>query len=361
MAKLQRSVLILLFLFLAFGGLYFAQEFLVPLAIAAVLAMLFIGFSNYLESKGMNRAFSALVSVFILVASVSTIILLLSIQLSDFAADFDMMKKKLTGLLFDIKNWVHQSVGLTVKQQDELLKQGEGTGAQAGSMAAAIAGSIMSITVNIVLGLVYMYLLLYNRSHIKKFFIKLSPDEDMIKTDKVIHEAATVAQKYLSGLGTMIVMLWILYGIGFSFVGVENAIFFAVLCGILEIVPFIGNITGTSITVLAVIAQGGNNTMIIGVVCTYFLIQFVQTYIIEPLVVGEQVSINPLFTIMSIVVGEMVWGIPGMILAIPVLGIIKIICDNVPQLKPYGYLIGSANRGKKTSLTDRIKGWFTKS
>jgi predicted PurR-regulated permease PerM len=132
-----------------------------------------------------------------------------------------------------------------------------------------------------------------------------------------------------------------------------------VLCGILEIIPFIGNLTGTSVTILAVVAQGGDTKMIIAVLITYAMVQFIQTYILEPLIVGEQVNINPLFTILIIVLGEMVWGIAGMILAIPLLGIIKIICDNVPELQPYGFLIGTENqRGRRTGFIDKIKSIF---
>ncbi len=65
--------------------------------------------------------------------------------------------------------------------------------------------------------------------------------------------------------------------------------------------------------------------MIMGILITYALVQFIQSYIIEPLVVGSEVNINPLFTIIAIVLGEAVWGVPGLILAIPLLGIFKII------------------------------------
>ena len=156
----------------------------------------------------------------------------------------------------------------------------------------------------------------------------------------------------------MILGLWIMYGIGFSIVGVKNAIFFAILCGILEIVPFVGNITGTSLALLGAVAQGGDSSMILGVVAVYFIVQFIQTYFLETLVVGENVSINPLFTIMGLVVGEMIWGIAGMILAIPLLGITKIICDHVPELKPYGFLIGSVDQKGGSSVFGRLKRWL---
>jgi predicted PurR-regulated permease PerM len=71
--------------------------------------------------------------------------------------------------------------------------------------------------------------------------------------------------------------------------------------------------------------------------------------------VGAEVNINPLFTIIILVAGELVWGIPGMVLAIPLLGIVKIICDHIEPLKPYGFLIGQEKK-KKTGLFSKAKG-----
>jgi predicted PurR-regulated permease PerM len=97
-----------------------------------------------------------------------------------------------------------------------------------------------------------------------------------------------------------------------------------------------------------VVTQGGGSNMLLGVLATYAVVQFVQTYVLEPLVVGAKVSINPLFTILAIVVGEMLWGIAGMVLAIPISGIMKIIFDNIPQLEPLGFLIGTVKKGGKS-------------
>ncbi|WP_442588504.1 AI-2E family transporter [Pedobacter sp. AW31-3R] len=362
MDKLQQSIYTLLFFFLSFAGLYFAAAFLIPVALAAVFAMLFIRLCNWFENKGLSRTLSSLLCMLIFIAAIALIVTLLSWQLSGLAENMDAMKQRVVNLLTNLQNWLHEQVGITMRQQKELVKQqSEGAGSGAGSMLANFAGSIMGIMVNTILVLVYMFLFLANRSHIKKFILKLVPVDEKNTAANIVHQAGKVAQQYLSGLGAMIVMLWIMYGIGFSISGIESAIFFAVLCGILEIIPFIGNLTGTSITVLAAIAQGGDSKMIIGVVVTYALVQFIQTYILEPLVVGEQVNINPLFTILVIVLGEMVWGIAGMILAIPLLGIVKIICDHVPELQPYGFLIGTEKqRGKKTGVIDKIKGLFNK-
>ena len=142
-----------------------------------------------------------------------------------------------------------------------------------------------------------------------------------------------------------------MYGIGFSLVGVKYALFFAVLCGLLEIVPFVGNLIGNLLTILMALSQGGDTNMVIGILVIYFVVQFIQSYILEPLIVGSEVNINPLFTIVGLIGGELVWGIAGMILAIPLLGIAKIIFDHVEPLKPFGALIGeekkSPNKLKK--------------
>ena len=87
--------------------------------------------------------------------------------------------------------------------------------------------------------------------------------------------------------------------------------------------------------------------MLIGIVITYVVVQFIQGWVLEPLILGPQVKINPLFTILALVLGELLWGISGIILAIPITAIFKIICDHIEPLKPYGFLIGEINDGKK--------------
>lgn len=359
MEKLRQAVNVLLLFTLSFVGLYFASSFLIPLVLAAVLSMVFIRLSNYFESKGIGRAYASLYCILLFVLAIGLVIGLLSIQLSSLAENLDGMEKRLSAMLESLKKWINETVGIKEATQEKMIKQG--TQGKSSRMMLSFAAGLFGIMVNTVLVLVYMYLFLAMRGHIKKFVLKLVPKRENEDTSEVIHQVGKVSQKYLSGLAAMIGVLWIMYGIGFSIVGVESALFFAVLCGLLEIVPFIGNLTGTTLTLLAVMGQGGDSKMIIGVVVTYFLVQFIQTYILEPLIVGEQVNLNPLFTITAIVLGECIWGIAGMILAVPLLGMVKIIFDHYPDLQPYGYLLGPENpRKPKTTIIDYIKKWFTR-
>ena len=357
MEKLSLSVNTLLLFVLAFAGLYFAAPFLIPLTLAAVLSMVFIRLCNFFERKGTSRAYASLVCILLFVLAMGLIVLLLSIQLGSLAENLDGMEKRIVSMLESLKTWINETIGIKKAEQQKAID--EGTKGKSGGMILAFAAGLMGVLVNTMLVLVYMFLFLSMRGHIKKFVLKLVPRKENADTSEVIHQTGKVSQKYLSGLAAMIGMLWVMYGVGFSVVGVENAIFFAVLCGLLEIVPFVGNLTGTGLTVIAVMAQGGDGKMVLGVLVTYFLVQFIQTYILEPIVVGEQVNINPLFTIMAIVLGELVWGVAGMILAVPLLGMAKIICDNYPHLQPYGFLIGPENPKKpRTTVVDYIRRVF---
>jgi predicted PurR-regulated permease PerM len=353
---LTQTLRILLFFILSFVVLYFGKPVLVPLAFGGVFALLLIPVSRWLERHKCNRAISSLICVLVLVLVFSGIFLLLKWQMSDLAKDLDNIEQRLGEILTQIKVYIRSNLGISMKQQQKMInEQQSGMGKMSG-MLTAVLGSFMGIVVNTVLVLVYMYLFLYLRNHFKNFVMQVTKTEEKAEATKVMEGSAKVIQSYLTGLGLMIVLLWVLYGIGFSIVGVKGAIFFAILCGVLELIPFVGNLTGTSITVLMAIAQGGDANMVVGVLVTYAIVQFTQTYILEPAIVGDQVNINPLFTILIIVVGETVWGIAGMILAIPFLGIVKIICDHVDSLGPYGYLIGTQKTKKKESI---FKKWFS--
>ncbi len=353
-----RTIRVFALLTFSIVALYYASSFLIPLAFAGILAMLLLPVSKWMESKGIPQGVAAILSTLFLIAIAAGIIALLAWQLTDFIGNIQKLEQLVNGAIRRVQQMIHQAFTITPKEQKEIVEQQTPQGGSSG-MATTLLSTIMGIVVDVILTLVYIFLFLYFRQHIKNFIYRIVPPDERSKSRKVMTDAGKVAQQYITGLGTMIAMLWVMYAIGFSIVGVENAIFFAILCGLLEIVPFVGNVTGTAITVLMTIAQGGDTGMIVGVLVTYATVQFIQTYILEPLVVGSQVNINPLFTIMVLVLGELLWGIPGMILAIPLLGMLKIVFDHVEPLKPYGYLIGE-DKKKSTGFIDKLKMKFSK-
>ncbi len=361
MQALQKPARFLWFCFLLFTGLYFSKTILVPLTIAGLLAMLVLPLSVRLEKKGVSRGLSAVLCIFLMLVVIAGLVFLLQWQFSGLMEDLNGIEQRVNELISQLKQWISSNLGVSAKKQTELIKQQqESSSGQVSGVVTTIMNSLMAVAVDLILVLVYIFLLLYFRSHLKSFVLKLTPSEDHLKARQIISQSSEVAQQYLGGLGAMIVTLWVLYGIGFSIIGVEHAIFLGILCGLFEIIPFIGNLTGTGLTVLVTVAQGGDSSMIIGIIVVYGLVQFVQTYLLEPLIVGSGVNINPLFTILGIVIGETVWGVAGMILALPLIGIIKIICDHIEPLQPYGFLIGENKKKDDKNFMDKIKERFRK-
>ena len=357
---LTRTLKVLLLIFLVICGLYFGRPFLIPVAFAGSLAMLFLPLSRRIEKRGINKALAAIICILMLLAFFAGIGALLVWQISDLAGDVTQMEKRIADAVGQLRSTISNTFGISPEKQQEILKKQQSSGGGIGNAVSKFMGSLMGIVTNALIVLVYIFLFLFYRSHLKKFILKLVPADERNNAEKVLQKSSHVAYKYLSGLAVMIVALWIMYGIGFSIAGVKNAIFFAILCGLLEIVPFVGNITGTSLTILMALTQGGGSGIIIGILVTYVLVQFIQTYILEPLIVGSEVKINPLFTILGIIVGELIWGVAGMILAIPILGILKIVCDHIPVLQPYGFLVGTEKKKQKDSgILEKFKKKFS--
>ncbi len=349
--SLPKSVRFLFFLFLLVAGLYFAKPFLVPVAFALLLSMLLLPISRWLQKKGLGKGFAALLSVIVLLLFFAALIGLLSWQVSDLAKDASNIEQTLTKKITEIRQQISSTFGVSQQQQNEFIKKQQESSSSGGGIQSFITGIVAGIggfLTNLLLVLVYIFLFIYLRSHLKKFLLQLLPKDGAAPAADVMESCRSVVQKYLLGMAIMIGCLWVMYGIGFSIVGVKGAIFFAILCGLLEIVPFVGNLAGNAITLVMVVAQGGSMNMVLGILITYAVVQFLQSYLLEPLVVGSEVNINPLFTIMGIVVAELVWGVAGMVLVIPFMGIAKIIFDHIEGLKPYGFLLGSEKKEKNS-------------
>jgi predicted PurR-regulated permease PerM len=300
-----------------------------PLAVAGILALVFIPFCRWLEKHGMGMVISSIICGTIFTLLVTGVILFVTYYFNQMTTDLSGVIQTVANYSRHMRRYFH---GLPVPlppDADGLSK-----------IATSIMSMAVSVVINLILIIIYLIMLLCIRGQIKLFILKLVRPDHRDETRDVISRSARVVQRYLQGLFFVIACLWVMYTIGFSLVGIHNALFFAILCGLLEVVPFVGNITGSTLTSIMALSQGGGMGMVLGVLGTYALIQFIQFYIITPLVMREQVNIHPIFTILILIAGELVWGIPGMILAIPALGIAKIICDHVKALHPVGFLLG---------------------
>jgi predicted PurR-regulated permease PerM len=354
----QTIIKYLLVALLTLAFLFICRQVLMPLTVAVVIATLFLPLCSWLEKHKLPRGLVALLCVLLLIAALVGVATLVGWQIFGLTRDFDMIKQRSLETGAKMQAYILQHLGVSLERQEEMLNQQPPFVVR---ILQAFATSLSSIVSSLVLILVYVLFLLYYRSHLKQFILKLSGINQRDEMEKVIHIVAHVSQQYLVGLSKMIGCLWVMYGIGFSALGIENALFFAFLCGILEIVPFIGNLTGTSLTILVSAVQGESVPTLVGIAAVYALVQFIQGWILEPIIVGSQVKINPLFTIIALVVGQLLWGVPGIFLAIPLIAMFKIVCDHFESLKPIGFLIGETeSRKNEVVVIQKVKGWIDK-
>ncbi len=343
----------LLLLFLVIAGLYFAKVFLMPLCFGAILATLFLPFCNWLQRKKIPKFLAVVTCLLSVILIIGILLTLIGWKLSDLIKDVEGLKENIVDTGFLLQTYIFDKFGLSFKDQLIILKKEQPSYS---NIMQSMAGSLSSFFGNLFLVYIYFIFLLYYRSHIKQFLLKISLDRNRLEMEKIIQIITKVSQQYLLGLFKMIVCLWILYGIGFSALGIDDALFFAILCGFLEIVPYVGNILGTFLTVIIAALHGAHFATLGGIIAVYATVQTFQGWVLEPVIVGPQVKINPLFTILALVFGQLLWGIPGIILAIPLTAILKIIFDHLEPLKPYGFLIGEIeNTKEKRGLVKIVK------
>jgi predicted PurR-regulated permease PerM len=334
----------LFFLFLLFAGGYFAKPFIVPIIIGGILATLLMPMCNALQKRKLHKALAVLICMITLISVLGIIFTLLGWKVAELANDFTLLKQKAQIVFANMQTYLFSHFGISRNQQLKIIHAEQPSYA---NLAQYLAKSVLTLIASFSIVFTYVFLLLYYSNHIKSFIIKMarSMNKNEGEIEQIVSSATAVSKFYLVGLFKMIFCLWIMYGIGFSALGVKNAIFFAILCGLLEIVPYVGNLIGTTLTILITAIHGANFPVLAGIGITYGAVQLIQGWILEPLILGPQVKINPLFTVISLILGQLIWGIAGIVLAIPLTAIFKIICDHFEPLKPIGFLIGEIETG----------------
>ena len=326
-------------------GLAEAQGFLAPLVMSIVLALLMIPLSNKLENLGLGRGWSSLMCTILLFIISIGVFVLLSFQVKNFVDDWEEIKEQMKPKIEQAEEYLYEHTALNkedfeaYKEQNDLTTLG-GEGSS-GQRAFSFMKGVMSFLSNYLLVFIYIFFLLTYRKRFKIFFLKLAPDTQQGEAREVIDNTATLVQQYLVGKSFLIILLTILYSIGLGISGVDNFILISFIAAFLSLIPFIGNIIGFALALVFGFLTTGETSVLIGIIITFTIVQFIESYILEPYVVGDKVNLHPFLIILSIIAGNMIWGVMGMILAIPVLGILNIIMNHVPPLEPFGYLLST--------------------
>lgn len=336
---LYYSTLSLLFLYFIFLGLSKAKSFLAPLTVAIILALLVLPLSRKMERTFINRTAASIINTFILFLISIGFFALLSMQVKNLVNDWPAIMETMSPKIENIKSFVIDHTPITEKDFKDSSGESSLIGLPSGKKAAGFLNSITGFLGTYILTFIYVFFILNYRKHFKKFLLQLFPDERQDKIHKVISNSANVTKEYLIGKLILITFLSVFYSIGLGISGVNNFILVSVLAAVFSIIPYVGNIIGLSMALIFGYLTSGNPVVLIGIGLTFFIGQFVESYIMNPYIVGDKVDLHPFAVILVVIIGNLVWGIVGMIVAIPVLAIVNVVFINVKPLQAFGFLL----------------------
>ncbi|HET9054913.1 MAG TPA: AI-2E family transporter, partial [Cyclobacteriaceae bacterium] len=214
-------------------------------------------------------------------------------------------------------------------------------------MVGATFLTLTDIITYLVLIPIYTFLVLFYKNTIKNFLLHVFKNGGANKVEDVLNESTTVAQYYIIGLAIETALVFTLNVTGFLILGIEYAVFLALLAAILNLIPYVGILSANVICMFITLVSSDTPTDAIWVGVILAVVQFIDNNFGMPLIVGNKVKINALVTIVGILIGGAVCGIPGMFLAIPALAVIKVICERVPGLKAWGMLLSDEENDSK--------------
>lgn len=338
-----------------------AKSILLPILFAVLLSILLAPLSSWFERFKIPRILSALLAMIIGLTVLAGLGYFFYTQITAFADDMDSIRARteelLTGVEGFLMTWFNFEGFVEFETIEELFF--EFVRENSGTLGRGLAGAA-SVVTTVFLVPVFMYMFLIFRDFLKAFFLKLFGRESDLHEEKVqtiISNIQVVVQRYISGVLIVIAILSVLNSIMLTIVGIDHAIFFGVFAAMLNIIPFLGPILGSTLPIFYSLLTMDSLIYPLVILAGFYVIQLFEGNLFTPVIVGSQVSMNALIALLLLFLGAQIWGLAGMILFIPMGAMLKVIFDEIESLNPYGFLIGRVpdlEKKKKSVLAKKI-------
>jgi len=322
--------------------LSYGKFILMPLAFSALFAILLTPLSARLERWRLGRAGAIIIAMLIVTVALSGILSLFTWQFVQFAEDLPQVLQRLKEIGASILRFADSSLGIAPEEQTGFLRQGlDSLIDRSGEYVTGLVNTTTNLFTTLGLMPVFVFCLLYYRDMYETFLTNIVDKKDRSQVDVLIEEIQRVVQNYLVGLVIVILILAVLNSVGLLIVGINNAIFFGVFAAFMAIIPYVGIIIGGVPPLLYALFLTDSLLYPVGVLAVFVVVQFLEGNIISPRVIGSKVSINPFIAIIALMIGGQVWGVSGMILFVPLLGVLRAVFEEIPSMRPVGYLLGN--------------------
>jgi predicted PurR-regulated permease PerM len=319
---------------LSVTAIMLCRDIIVPLAFAAFLSVVMLPVVNRIEKRtGLTLA--------VTITLVGTIVVmgllgwLLVHQIINLANDLPNLEAKFDQFVTQSSRTLSSQFDIKQAEQNQMAKD------LAKSVSVYVGAFLLSTTntlSTIIQIPIYLFLFLIYREKFKQFFLSLLPNNNEEFAWK--KDIENVIQGYISGLMLVTLIIAALNTMGLLFLGIDHAIFFGILSGVLTIIPYVGIFIGALFPFLMALITKDSMWYAMGVVIVFTVVQFLEGNFITPRITGSKVSINALAAIIALLIGGKILGIAGMILAVPGIGVLKILLSYSERLKHFVILLG---------------------
>jgi predicted PurR-regulated permease PerM len=317
--------------------LYFGKTLFAPLALAGVLAMLFTPLVDRFCDRGWGEGWGIALSALILLAIVGLLVGLVFWQVQSFSDQWGEIQRRAQEWYQGLEHWATSSFGVKDSAVQERLGR---MASDFLSTLSAITGNILSVLSQGLLTFVYFILMLMERKRFFRFAVMVAPDNEQDNAEAAFRESRQIAAHYLIGKLEVMGILAVFYALGFLLGGIQFAILLALQAALFSIIPYLGNVIGGGIAVALAFLSGGGPTGALIVIGIMAVAQLLENYLLAPWIIGDEIDLNPWATVVAVVGFGLVWGIIGAVLALPLVGMFRMICKHFAGLRSIGFLLG---------------------
>ena len=354
-----RLSFILLFLFLTFYILVEFKFYLTPLMLGVLFAYLLFPIANFFEKRNIPRILANIISIFIGILVIYGVGFFIYKQFRIFLDDLPGLKSQAShnlNILFgNVESAFDIETGELRTDTNKLIQNFFDSPGQTFQKAF---GATVSTIFTVFIMPVYIFFLLYYRNKFRNFVLMLVPDNKHAVAERIIDEVNLVTIRYITGVFIVVSILFVVNSTGFLIIGLDYAILLGAIAAIMNFIPYYGTILGYSFPFLFAFLVMDSPSFAFWVFVQFIIVQFTENNILTPNIVGLHVEINPFMIILAITLGGVVWGIPGMFIAVPVVTVLRVLGENIEELSPLGFLLGQKGTEEHAINTGKIQRYF---
>jgi predicted PurR-regulated permease PerM len=338
----------LLGLFLIGGIIVIGKIIIMPLLMSFFISIMLLPVYRFFRRRKFPEAIAVFLPILLVIIAAALIVWLFYSQMIFLMHDYKKIEQNLTIHLNALSLWISRVFGFSPTDQLNFInQQSNKLFNYAASILSGAAGSATGILIFFGLLPIYTFLLIMYRSIFMKFILMCFEPKEHENIEVVLQQIEKTGKKYLLGLLIQLFYITILLWGILAIFGIKHALLIGIIFAFLNLIPYLGALIGNILGVLITLASSESIVDILFVVGAIAVVQFLDNNILMPRIVGSQVRLNPLISIIGIFIAGAMTGISGMFLALPIMAILKIIFDRSERFKKWGVLLGDERPAKK--------------